>query len=124
MATKRLLVQRKECLNQFCSLCCGIARDMLIQQANKYTTASALGLTLTPGQNIIEKLIGDDERIICSLRCNMQYPVPQPHPLPSPPLIKDLGENENTENGPVAWSCTDIMMWNTEIQDELRSGYF
>lgn len=97
---------------------------MLIQQANKYTTASALGLTLTPGQNIIEKLIGDDERIICSLRCNMQYPVPQPHPLPSPPLIKDLGENENTENGPVAWSCTDIMMWNTEIQDELRSGYF
>ena len=45
---------------------------MLIQQANKYTTAKVMGLTLTPGQNIIDKLIGDDERIICSLRCNMQ----------------------------------------------------
>lgn len=88
-----------------------------------------MGLTLTPGENIINKIITDDERIICSLRCNMQYPVPAPKPLPKPPLIRELGENENDAMAPVAWSCSDILMWNKDINADpanmqLRSGYF
>jgi len=59
----------------------------------------------------------------------MQYPVPAPLPLPSPPLIKDLGENENAAMAPIAWSCTDILNWNKDINADpnnvkLRSGYF
>lgn len=95
---------------------------MLISMANRYTTAKVLGLTLTPGANIINKLITDDERVICNLRCNMQYPIVLPAIKPNPPKIKNLGENENPADGPVAWSCTDIKYWNIDIADEMRSG--
>jgi len=82
-----MLSERKECMNQFCFLCCGVSKEMIIDMANKYTTANTLGLTLTPGQNIIDKLITGDEKAICKIRCNLQYPTPQPKQLPFPPQI-------------------------------------
>jgi len=41
--------------------------------------------------------------------------VPQPLQLPAPPLIRDLGQNENPAIAPVAWSCGDILSWNSEF---------
>jgi len=81
-----------------------------------------LGLTLTPGENIISKLITEDEKVMCSTRCNLQYTVNTPLMRPLPPLIKDLGENENAANAPVSWGCVDVLKWNVDIKDNMRSG--
>lgn len=116
------LVERRECLNQFCNLCCGLSQEMLIDMANRYTTAKGLGLTLTPGANIIKKVITEDEQYICSRICNHEFPVKAPVIKQNPPKIKYLGENENPKDKPVAWSCIDILRWDVDMADKVKSG--
>lgn len=92
--------------------------------ANRYTTAKGLGLTLTPGANIIKKVITEDEQQICSRICNHEQPVKPPVIKANPPKIKYLGENENPNDKPVAWSCIDILTWDVDMADKPKSGYF
>jgi len=34
-----------------------------------------------------------------------------------------LGENENPKDKPVAWSCIDILRWDVDMADKVKSGY-
>jgi len=50
-------------------LCCGLGKDMIVDTANTYTTAKKLGQTLTPGFNMISKVITNDELKFCEELC-------------------------------------------------------
>lgn len=82
---------------------------MMIDLSNKYTTAKGLGLALTPGANLIERIITGDELHTCTMMCNKEYKVKPPQIKSNPPLIKYLGIEENISKNPIAWSCIDIL---------------
>jgi len=96
---------------------------MLIDTANSYTTAKKLGETLTPGFNIISKVITNDEIKYCENMCDRFYPVAKQEKVPDLPKIGNLGNLNNPKLEPVAWSCTDILRYETSMSSEPRNGY-
>jgi len=84
-----------------------MATNMLAEMSNLYSTTKKMGLQNTPGYNIINKLITDDEKEVCKQICNTAYPYATPGMKPKPPKIHNLGLS-NTPNDPKAFSCNDI----------------
>lgn len=76
-----------------------------------------MGLQNTPGYNIINKLITDDEKEACKQICNTAYPYASPKMKSKPPKIRNLGLS-NVDSDAKAWSCADIKM----MAEEPKSG--
>jgi len=90
-----------------------MANHMLADMANFYSTAKAMGMQNTPGRNIINKIITDDEKEQCKQICNTAYPYKTPGQKNKPPKINNLGLS-NVPTDPKAFSCSDIKNFGQE----------
>jgi len=60
--------------------------------------------------------------VFCEELCNRFYPIFVPEKIPQIPKIAHLGDYENPETQPVAWSCTDILKYETTQATDPRNG--
>lgn len=51
------------------------------------------------------------------------YPIFVPEKVPDIPKIANLGTYDNPKTQPVAWSCTDILKYETTQSSEPKNGY-